>query len=161
MSKDDARIESYGTVDELNSCLGLIRDSATPEQVQQSLIRIQHQLFNIGSILASSGSGKTLVPALEDKEVHFLEKEMDRMDSELPELRNFILPGGNLTASYCHLARCVCRRAERRVVSLKELAQVDELIIHYLNRLSDYLFVLARFVTQKMGGEETLWKPRS
>jgi cob(I)alamin adenosyltransferase len=161
VSKANARIEAYGTVDELNSCLGLIRDSSAIDNLDTSLVRVQHQLFGIGSILASEGNSKIELPVITQDEVDFLEKEMDYMDAELPELRNFILPGGNLSASYCHLARCVCRRAERRVVSLRELSEVDEMIIHYLNRLSDYLFVLARFITLKTGGQETPWKPRS
>lgn len=161
VSKANARIEAYGTVDELNSGLGLIRDSTSIDGLDASLVRVQHQLFSIGSILASEADSKIELPGISQKEVDFLEKEMDLMDAELPELRNFILPGGNLSASHCHVARCVCRRAERRVVSLQELSEVDEMIIHYLNRLSDYLFVLARFITLKMGGQETAWKPRS
>lgn len=160
MSKANAQIEAYGTVDELNSCLGLIRDSAGIEEVNHSLIRIQHQLFNMGSILASDGNSKMLLPQLSQEEIDFLESEMDRMDAELEPLKNFILPGGNATASFCHLARCICRRAERRVVSLMDLAEVSEISVQYLNRLSDYLFVLARFSTVQLGGEETLWKPR-
>lgn len=161
VSKANARIEAYGTVDELNSSLGVIRDSDLPDGLNESLVRIQHQLFSIGSILAAEADNKIKLPGITEDEVRFLELEMDRMDEELPELRNFILPGGNLAASHCHLARCVCRRSERRVVSLKELSEVDVMIIHYLNRLSDYLFVLARFVTLKKGGQETPWKPRS
>ncbi len=161
VSKASARIEAYGTVDELNSCLGLVRDCANIEGLDENLVRVQHQLFSIGSILASEGKSKIKLPVIGQEEVDFLETAMDRMDTELPELRNFILPGGSLAASYCHLARCICRRAERRVVSLMELSGVDEMIIHYLNRLSDYLFVLARFVTLKSGGQETPWKPRS
>lgn len=161
VSKAHARIEAYGTVDELNSSLGIIRDSIAIEGLDNALIGIQHQLFSIGSILASEGKSKIELPTISQEEVSLLEQEMDRMDAELPELRNFILPGGSLAASHCHMARCICRRAERRVVSLRELAEVDEIIVHYLNRLSDYLFVLARFVTLKMGGKETAWKPRS
>lgn len=160
VSKANARIEAYGTVDELNSCLGLVRDSMEQPDLNSALIRVQHQLFNIGSVLASDGESKMLLPKILQEEVDFLETEMDNMDNDLPALRNFILPGGNSTASFCHLARCVCRRAERRVVSLQELAETDEIIIHYLNRLSDYLFVLARFSTHHQGGEETLWKPQ-
>lgn len=161
VSKSNARIEAYGTVDELNSSLGLIRDSAAVEGMDPALVRVQHQLFNIGSLLASDGDNKMNLPTVTEDEISFLEEEMDRMDAELPELRNFILPGGNTTASFCHLARCVCRRAERRVVSLAELLPVDERIVRYLNRLSDYLFVLARFATDRLGGKETPWKPRN
>ena len=161
VSKANARIEAYGTVDELNSTLGLISDSTDKlPSVNEALIRVQHQLFNIGSVLAAGEGTKMQLPEIQQAEIEWLEQAMDVMDSELPELRNFILPGGNLTASFCHQARCICRRAERRVVALGELASVDEIIIHYLNRLSDYLFVLARFSTLKLGGQETAWKPR-
>lgn len=160
VSKADARIDAYGTVDELNSCIGLIRDSCKAFRQEDTLIRIQNQLFNIGSQLASDGNNKMILPGLEQAEVDELEQQVDKMEQELPELKNFILPGGNSTASFCHLARCVCRRAERKVVSLSQVSDVDALIINYLNRLSDYLFVLARFATKEFGGEETLWKPR-
>ncbi len=160
VSKASAQIEAYGTVDELNSCIGLIRDKAGNERIDTVLVQVQHQLFSIGSILASNGDSKLLLPELKENDIKFLESEMDRMDGELPELRNFILPGGNPAASFCHLSRCVCRRAERRVVSLGDIMEMDEIIIQYLNRLSDYLFVLARFLTKEQGGEETLWKPR-
>lgn len=161
VSKANARIEAYGTVDELNSSLGLIRDSTKELQsMDHSLVRIQHQLFNIGSVLAAGEGTKMQLPEITKDDIDWLEKEMDTMDEELPELRNFILPGGNLTASFCHQARCICRRAERRVVALGEVDKVDEIIINYLNRLSDYLFVLARFCTLKLGGQETAWKPR-
>ncbi|MDZ7848448.1 MAG: cob(I)yrinic acid a,c-diamide adenosyltransferase [Owenweeksia sp.] len=161
VSKTHLRIEAYGTVDELNSCLGLLRDAADHEGNDNFLVSIQHQLFTIGSELASSRNSKMEIPHLTDEHIEALEREMDRMDNELPELRNFILPGGDLASSHCHLARCVCRRAERRVVALATEEAVDEKIVRYLNRLSDFLFVLARFFTHQHGGEETPWKTRS
>lgn len=159
--KNDERIEAYGTVDELNAILGLIRDNSDDSATDEFLVGIQHRLFTIGSELASAPDSKMEIPRLTDEDIESLEKEMDRMDEQLPELRNFILPGGDLTSSHCHLARCVCRRAERCVVALADNSVVDERIIRYLNRLSDYLFVLARFYTHQHGGAETLWKTRS
>lgn len=160
VSKTHVRIEAYGTVDELNSVLGVIRDTAEYSSVDQFLINIQNLLFTIGSELASAPDSKMVVPMLEEHHIEELEKEMDRMNEHLPELKNFIIPGGDLASSHCHVARCVCRRAERRVVALAEETEVDEKIIRYLNRLSDYLFTLARYFTHRHNGEETVWKTR-
>lgn len=160
VSKTNARIEAYGTVDELNSFLGVIRDTAEKSHQSEVLVEIQNRLFTIGSELASAPESKMKVPELTDGDIELLEKEMDSMNEGLPELKNFILPGGDLAASHCHVARCVCRRAERRTVALAALAEVDERIIRYLNRLSDYLFMLARFYTHQHGGTETPWKTR-
>lgn len=161
VSKSALRIEAYGTVDELNSSIGVVRDTADHAPTDAFLVQVQHQLFAMGSELASAEGSKMQVPEVTQADIEKLENEMDRMDEQLPELKNFILPGGDLTASYCHLARCICRRAERRVVALAEHEEVDEKIISYLNRLSDYLFVLARFYTHKHGGAETPWKTRA
>lgn len=158
--KTHIRIEAYGTVDELNSFIGLIRDSATFKKPDQDLVSIQNILFTIGSELASSGDSKMQLPQLKEEDITFLEKEMDRMNEELPDLKNFILPGGDMTASYCHVGRCVCRRAERNVIALAQKEDIDEKIIRYLNRLSDYLFVLARYFTHYHKGVETPWKTR-
>ena len=159
--KHSLRIETYGTIDELNSYIGLIRDQDINSAQTAVLIEIQDRLFTLGSMLASDPE-KPLknIPLIEDKDITFLEEEMDRMDEELPQMKSFVLPGGNVIVSYCHLARCVCRRAERMVIRLSEESKVDEIDIRYLNRLSDYLFVLSRKVTLDKNATETPWKPR-
>lgn len=159
--KHHLRIEAYGTVDELNSWLGVLRDLATDEGVRTLLKEIQDRLFTLGSALAADPEhSKMILPDLKEADVKTLEQDIDRMNKTLPELKNFILPGGHLTASYGHVARCVCRRAERLVVELSENDQVDELVIKYLNRLSDHLFVLSRYLAHKDGAEEITWNPR-
>lgn len=161
VSKDDIRIETYGTIDELNSYIGLIRDQPIQESYRSTLFEIQDRLFTIGSILASDPSKKNLsVPALLEADVHFLESAIDTMDTQLPEMKSFVLPGGHTIVSFVHIARCVCRRAERLAVHLSGTAEVDSLIIRYLNRLSDYLFTLARIVAKDLNATETPWKPR-
>jgi cob(I)alamin adenosyltransferase len=159
--KHHLRIESYGTVDELNSYIGLIRDQEIAAHDKQVLKEIQDRLFTIGSSLASDPEkSRMVIPDLHEADIDLLEKEMDTMNEKLPELRHFILPGGNNAISFCHIARCVCRRAERLSVHLAEESQVDIKVNIYLNRLSDYLFVLAR----KIGGDgnvpENQWIPR-
>lgn len=158
VAKSDARIEAYGTVDELNACLGLIRDSASDKCAETDLQAIQNNLFALGSQLAAGEKNRFPLPELAPHSTKNLENAMDKMNEELPELRNFILPGGDLSASYCHLARTVCRRAERRVVELRSASSISDEIVHYLNRLSDYLFTLARFYTHRHSGKETIWK---
>ncbi|MGB0176589.1 MAG: cob(I)yrinic acid a,c-diamide adenosyltransferase [Owenweeksia sp.] len=162
VKKYHVRIEAYGTVDELNSFVGLIRDSARSSDQDTLLEDIQNRLFTVGSELASDPENSRMkVPQLQTSDIEVLEKAIDSMDEQLPPLKNFILPGGDMAASHCHVARCVCRRAERRVIELNEQAGVDPKIMEYLNRLSDYFFVLARYFTMRHGGEETLWKTRS
>jgi cob(I)alamin adenosyltransferase len=159
--KHHLRIESYGTVDELNSYIGLIRDQQITEYDKEILKQIQDRLFTIGSSLAADPEkSKMMIPDLHAEDIELLEKEMDRMSEVLPELRHFILPGGNNTISYCHIARCVCRRAERLCVHLAEESTVDEKVNIYLNRLSDYLFTLARLVAQQDKVAENQWIPR-
>jgi cob(I)alamin adenosyltransferase len=162
VKKYDLRIESYGTVDELNSYIGVIRDHNKDEALEATLVNIQHRLFTIGSELAADPDKKNLqVPQLDNADIEFLENEIDRMTDQLEPMRFFILPGGDLTASHSHVARTICRRAERRVIELNSLEQnVDLLIVQYLNRLSDYLFTLARYFTKQNGGLETPWKTR-
>lgn len=160
--KHHLRIESYGTVDELNSFIGMIRDTNSnhPELIAV-LAAVQDRLFTIGSLLAADpGKSKMKLPELTDDDVSGLEKEIDKMNEELPELTSFILPGGHVDASWCHLARCVCRRSERLVSHLAENAQVNPIIIPYLNRLSDYLFVLSRKVLKDRNGVEITWNPK-
>jgi len=162
--KSALRINAYGTVDELNCFVGLVRDTQTNPKQIAILKEIQDRLFTLGSTLASdpelNENAKKLVPDLHESDVELLEKAMDEMDSELPPLRHFILPGGHLHVSYCHLARTVCRRAERLVVELNSETEIEPLIIKYLNRLSDYFFVLSRKTIQELNVKELEWQPR-
>lgn len=162
ISKGDLKIESYGTVDELNSWIGLVRDQAVNESRKEILKEIQDRLFTIGADLASEPEQvrKKKLPDLLDEDILLLENEMDKMDAEIPPLRAFILPGGHQSVSYTHIARTVCRRAERLSIRLSAEEEVNQMIIKYLNRLSDYLFVLSRKMTQELGSEEVAWKPR-
>jgi cob(I)alamin adenosyltransferase len=160
VAKSSIRIHSYGTVDELNSCLGVVRDMYDEPAARRILLDIQTLLFTIGSHLASHPEkGRMQLPEITEEHVGVLEREMDRMNETLPELTHFILPGGHPAVSHCHVARCVCRRAERLVVELAEDEQVEPIIIKYLNRLSDYLFVLARQIGKDMGADEVKWIP--
>jgi cob(I)alamin adenosyltransferase len=146
-------------VDELNAHLGLLRDQEVNKSIQEILIEIQNKLFTIGSQLATEpGNDKVKVPQLSDQDIIFLEKEIDKMDSVLPALRNFVLPGGHISVSVGHVARTVCRRAERLIIALDSLEKVDPLVIRYINRLSDYLFVLCRKMAMDLGVVETPWK---
>ncbi|MDB5024907.1 MAG: cob(I)yrinic acid a,c-diamide adenosyltransferase [Mucilaginibacter sp.] len=159
--KHHLRIESYGTVDELNSYIGLIRDQDIAAHDKQVLKEVQDRLFTIGSSLASDPEkSKMIIPDLHQADIESLEKEMDAMNENLPELRHFILPGGNNAISFCHIARCVCRRAERLSVHLSEQSQVEGKVNIYLNRLSDYLFVLARKIGNDNKIAENQWIPR-
>lgn len=160
--KHHIRIETYGTVDELNSYIGMIRDlTGKNDHLNFILNEIQDRLFTIGSHLASDPEKSRMkLPDLHESDVTLLEKEIDRMNESLPELKNFILPGGDTTASWCHLARCVCRHCERLVTQLAEQSEVHPSIIVYLNRLSDYLFVLARKILLESSKPEINWKPR-
>ncbi|HHS95217.1 MAG TPA: cob(I)yrinic acid a,c-diamide adenosyltransferase [Phaeodactylibacter sp.] len=161
LPKSHIRIDAYGTVDELNAFIGLIRDQLTNEAQRGTLKTIQDRLFTIGSNLASDPSKELPTPHILDSDIELLEIQMDEMDKELPPLKNFILPGGHPTVSYCHVARCVCRRAERIVVALDhtEGEVVAPILIQYLNRLSDFLFVLARKAAHDLGVEEVTWSP--
>jgi cob(I)alamin adenosyltransferase len=156
------RIEVYGTIDELNSYIGLIRDQDINPHFREVLLEIQDRLFTAESIVALDPGAKTTVklPELHDTDITFLEKEIDLMNEVLPELRSFILPGGHPVVSYCHIARCVCRRAERNTIRLARLQPVEEKVIQYLNRLSDFLFVLARRLGKDVDATETVWKAR-
>lgn len=161
--KSHLRIEAYGTVDELNSYIGLCKDLLTDKQGQKILLEVQDRLFTIGSSLACDPikEPKMRIPDLKEKDVELLEKEMDRMNEIIPPMKNFILPGGHTTLSHLHIARCVCRRAERCCVRLElESLEVEAIIIKYLNRLSDYLFILSRFAGHQLKVKEIPWKPR-
>lgn len=157
------RIEAYGTVDELNSYIGLCRDLIEVQDQKETLKEIQDRLFTIGSALACDPAKETQlkIPDLLEKDVLFLESEMDKMDESLQPLQVFILPGGHAVVSHIHIARCVCRRTERLVVNLLQEKEAHEsLIIKYINRLSDYLFVLSRYMAFTLNAEEIPWKPR-
>ncbi len=159
--KSDLRIDTYGTVDELNSYIGLLRDQEVNQIREQVLVEIQDRLFTLGSILATEpGNLKVKIPMLQETDVTFLEKQIDEMDSLLPAMKSFVLPGGHVSVSFGHVARTVCRRAERLVIALNQQEKVDELVIKYLNRLSDYLFVLCRKMTKELDAQEIPWKPR-
>jgi len=159
--KHHLRIESYGTVDELNSYIGLIRDQDISKKDVEVLLEIQDRLFTIGSHLAAEpGKSKMVLPELFEKDIIFLENEIDRMDDQLDEMRSFVLPGGNTVVSFSHIARCVCRRAERVTVQLAEESEVDDKVISYLNRLSDYLFTLSRKLTKDLDAKEIPWVPK-
>jgi cob(I)alamin adenosyltransferase len=161
--KSDLRIEAYGTVDELNSHIGLVSDFCNDDHAKKILKEIQDRLFTIGSELACDPDKKVNmpIPDLHESDVELLEKEMDEMNAELPVMKNFILPGGLPAVSFMHVARCVCRRAERCCVNLKENSgEVNPLIIKYINRLSDYLFMLARYTGMKNNAPEIIWRAR-
>lgn len=159
--KHHLRIESYGTIDELNSYIGLLRDQNLNQKHIDVLLEVQDRLFTIGSYLASEPEkSKVNIPELKEEDVLFLEKQIDELNEALPPMRFFVLPGGHTTVSFCHIARCVCRRAERLTVHLSDTEQVNELVLRYLNRLSDYLFILARKLTYELNVNEVPWKPR-
>jgi cob(I)alamin adenosyltransferase len=161
VSKADLRIDTYGTVDELNSFIGLVRDQEVNKGRKEILVTIQDRLFTIGSILATEpGNTKVKIPALHETDIVLLETAIDQMDSELPLMRFFVLPGGNQAVSFCHVARTVCRRAERLTIALNNQEAVNELVIKYLNRLSDYLFVLSRKMALELNAEEVPWTPK-
>ncbi|HQV60800.1 MAG TPA: cob(I)yrinic acid a,c-diamide adenosyltransferase [Chitinophagaceae bacterium] len=161
--KSHLRIEAYGTVDELNSYIGLCRDILTDENSRTVLQEVQDRLFTIGSSLACDPikEPKMRIPDLKEKDVELLEKEMDKLNESIPEMKSFILPGGHTTVSHLHIARCICRRAERCCVRLElESLEVEQVILKYLNRLSDYLFVLSRYTGHQLLVGEIPWKPR-
>lgn len=161
--KSDLRIEAYGTIDELNSWIGLVNDAVNDFSANNTLKEIQDRLFTIGSSLACDPEKETklIIPDLHEKDVTALEKEIDTMNETLPEMKHFILPGGHSAVSFTHVARCVCRRAERLCVNLdSQHGQVAPLVIKYLNRLSDYLFVLARYIGHLHNVPEIIWAPR-
>ena len=166
--KDHERIESYGTVDELNSYIGLIRDQEMNPHYKDILIEIQDRLFTVGAILATppekevlkNGEKRLQNLGIIEQDIELLENEIDTMEDSLPQMTHFVLPGGHTTVSYCHVARCVCRRAERLAVHLSHNEPVADIAIKYLNRLSDYLFVLARKLSSDLKADEVKWIPR-
>lgn len=161
LPKHHIRIEAYGTVDELNSHIGLLRDVTEDADTKQLLVYIQDRLFTIGSHLAADPEkNKMQLPPIYEEDVVALEKAIDAIDALVPEMKSFVLPGGHVHVSYCHIARCVCRRAERAVLRLAENEKVEEIHAKYLNRLSDYLFMLSRWYTLSLKAVEIPWKPK-
>jgi len=160
--KHHIRIESYGTVDELNAHLGLLRDQLPDADDQQIIETIQNRLFTIGSNLASDPAKEMTTPDLTEEDISLLENGIDNIDAVVPPLKNFILPGGHVLVSQTHICRCVCRRAERLVVALSESEPdtVPQILVIYLNRLSDYLFMLGRKLSHDLGAPETAWIAR-
>jgi len=152
VDKDNLRVEAYGTVDELNSAVGLVLSAELPETIRSCLVRVQHELFDLGGELCMPGT--LLIP---DSYAEDLERDLDTFNADLPPLKDFILPGGSESAARCHLARTIARRAERRVVSLAREEDVNEASVRYLNRLSDLLFVASRVLARTAGGEEVIW----
>lgn len=160
--KHHVRIEAYGTIDELNSHIGLLRDVIEDIPVQELLEEIQDRLFTMGAHLAADpGKNKMALPSIKEESVLTLEKAIDDIAAKVPEMKSFVLPGGHIYVSYSHIARCVCRRAERAVLRLADKEKVDEFHLRYLNRLSDYLFMLSRWLAIKMQAREIPWKPKS
>lgn len=167
VKKHHLRIESYGTVDELNSFVGMIKDQEISDDIKKTLLKIQHHLFTLGAMLATPPEKETLkngkerlnIPKINQIDISFLENQIDAMDAELPQMTHFILPGGHQAVSFCHIARCVCRRAERLSVALNEEENLNTHILIYLNRLSDYLFTLARKLSKDLSIEEIKWIP--
>lgn len=161
--KNHIRIESYGTVDELNSYIGMVNDMIAVPELTEWLREVQDRLFTVGSVLATAPDKevKMKLPDLHEADVTWLEERIDKMNEVLPEMRSFILPGGNLASSTCHVARCVCRRAERLCVAMQEQEEyVPAIVIQYLNRLSDFLFVLCRYISHINNAAELPWRPR-
>ncbi len=160
--KSHIRIESYGTVDELNSFIGLLSDLVTDAEIKIVLKEVQDRLFTVGSSLACDPDKEPSlkIPDLKEEDIAYLESLMDKMNEVLEPMKSFILPGGHQAVSFCHVARCICRRAERATLKLAENEKVEEIIYKYLNRLSDYLFVLSRKLAHDLKVAETPWKPR-
>ena len=161
--KSHIRIESYGTIDELNSYIGLIIANVQDVKSLDTLKEIQDRLFTIGSKLATDPGKETkmVLPELRDADVEKLENEIDRMDDQLPEMKSFILPGGSTPVAFIHIARCICRRAERICVHMQQDGMhVEDRVLQYLNRLSDYLFILARYISQVSGIADIPWRPK-
>ena len=161
--KNSARLESYGTIDELNSFLGMIRSFPLEQVIAEELVEIQSRLFDVGGNLATDpeASANLKVPiGVTEEDIALLENGIDRMDAEVPPMKYFVLPGGNQCVSFCHMARTICRRAERRILDLAAETEVDGSVMKYVNRLSDYLFILARKLAYDSGCEEMKWVPR-
>jgi cob(I)alamin adenosyltransferase len=168
VKKHNVRIDSYGTVDELNAYIGLIKDQEISDPIKEALLKIQNELFTLGAMLATppeketlkSGAERLNIPKIDAASILFLENEIDTMEQELPQMTHFILPGGHQSVSFCHIARCVCRRSERLCVELNDEETIHNDILKYLNRLSDYLCVLARKLSKDLSVAEIKWIPK-
>lgn len=160
LPKSHMRIDAYGTLDELNGWIGLLRDQTDIPEVRSQLLDIQHRLFDMGSSLASDPDKNPMPSKVKERDIEILEEAIDTFTAELDPLRNFILPGGHVLVSQAHIARGVARRAERKVVDLSLHSDVEEIIIQYLNRLSDYLFTLCRLFSHRLGVPEVKWIAR-
>jgi cob(I)alamin adenosyltransferase len=166
--KHDLRIEAYGTIDELNSFIGLLRDKIENSEEKNFLINIQNELFNLGAFLAldpakkklANGKNRMSIPPISDKIINKLESRIDLINEQLPPMTHFILPGGHETVSICHICRTIARRAERKTTALGEISEVEENWIKYLNRLSDYLFILARKLSKDLEIDEIKWQSK-
>ncbi len=159
--KNSMRLEAYGTIDELNSCLGVVCSFVKDEPLENELVGIQSRLFDVGGNLATDPENEQITRKLgvTDADVELLERAIDRMVAEVPPVKYFVLPGGNQAVAFCHVARTVCRRAERRILDLAENEEVDGCVLRYVNRLSDYLFALSRKMAYDAGVEERRWIP--
>ncbi|MDN6279518.1 MAG: cob(I)yrinic acid a,c-diamide adenosyltransferase [Psychroflexus sp.] len=165
--KNHIRIESYGTVDELNAHLGMLRDCQVNPQIKQDIELIQNKLFTLGSILATdpkkaklkSGKDRLNIPRITAEDITYLEDRIDVMNESLPQMTHFVLPGGHKAVSQSHIARCVCRRAERNAAALYAIESFDDEVLQYLNRLSDYIFVVSRKTADELDVKETQWIP--
>ncbi len=159
VAKNDVRLETYGTIDELNSYIGLLRSYISEEDIRDVIVDIQNQLFNVGSYLATDTTISEMRSniKLEEVKIELLEDEMDKLEQALPPLTGFVLPGGHPATGFCHIARTVCRRAERRIIGMSDQYEIDNWIIRYLNRLSDFLFVLSRHLSNYYNIDEIHW----
>lgn len=161
VSKSHMRIEAYGTLDELNAFVGLLRDHVSIEKTIEQLLEIQDRIFTIGSHMAmDKEDSKMKLPDIRKTDITDLEQWIDEMEAELEPMRSFVLPGGHVTLSYCHVARTVCRRVERATVSLAHEEHINPAILSYINRLSDYFFMLGRFLAKSLEIKETPWQPK-
>ena len=161
VSKHDLQVEAYGSIDELNSFMGLLKDYSKNDELNQVLFKVQLKLFTIGSILAQENTSTNSVILeklnISAKDTNFIESQIDKLEKKLPKLSKFIIPGGHKLVSYCHVSRSVCRRAERKITKLSDSVKLDSNILPYINRLSDFLFVLSRYFSKELDIEESYW----
>ena len=161
VSKHDLQVEAYGSVDELNSFMGLVKDYSKNDEINQVLFKVQLKLFTIGSILAQENTSTNSVILeklnISAKDTNFIESQIDKLEKKLPKLSKFIIPGGDKLVSYCHVSRSICRRAERKITKLSDSVKLDSNILPYINRLSDFLFVLSRYFSKELDIEESYW----
>ena len=161
VSKHDLQVEAYGSIDELNSFMGLLKDYSKNDELNKVLFKVQLKLFTIGSILAQENTSTNSVILeklnISAKDTNFIESQIDKLEKKLPKLSKFIIPGGHKLVSYCHVSRSICRRAERKITKLSDSVKLDSNILPYINRLSDFLFVLSRYFSKELDIEESYW----